>query len=140
MNMRRFLSIVPALVFAALASLSCGKTPKPLDITGEWNLVNVQSRAAVVGEQTVDVYLSFAEDGSFELFQMIGAGRFRKFDGTWTLSGEILTGRYSDGKAWASSYSVALDGDSLTLTGGDGKEEDTYRRTSVPQSVRDSAI
>ncbi len=134
-------------VMAALAVLvaftACGgsKEEKPLDITGEWNLVNVQTKSATYGDQTVDVYISFSGDKSFTMYQMIGTGRYRRYSGSWLLSGTVLTGQYSDGRQWGSSYEVEISSaDSrLTLTSDSG-EVDTYQKASIPSTVTDTAI
>lgn len=132
------------LAFVALTAFAaCGgsKDEMPVDITGEWNLVNVQTKSATLGGQTVDVYVSFLRDKSFTMYQMLGQGRYHKYSGTWALSGTTLTGKYSDGKQWGSSYEVERlsSGNEITLTSPSG-EVDTYRKASIPSSVTDNAI
>ena len=83
----------------------------------------------------MDVYLSFAEEGTFELYQMIGQGRFRKFSGSWAYEEGLLTGTYKSGKAWGSSYEVSVDGETLTLTASVSGEVDSYKKASIPESV-----
>lgn len=134
-------------MIVALAALvvftACGgsKEDMPVDITGEWNLVNVQTKSATLGGQTVDVYISFSSDKSFTMYQMIGAGRYHKYSGTYLLDGTTLSGKYSDGKQWGSSYEVELSSSNsqLTLTSGSG-EVDTYKKTTIPSDVTDTAI
>lgn len=78
------------IALAALATLAAcggGKDEKPLDITGEWNLVSIQTKSATLGGQTVDVYILFASDRSFTMYQKIGAGRYYKYSGTYVLDG-----------------------------------------------------
>lgn len=137
-----FKNMIVALA-ALVALTACGgsKEEKPLDITGEWNLVNVQTKAATLGGQTVDVYISFSSDKSFTMYQMIGAGRYHKYSGTYLLDGTTLSGKYSDGKQWGSSYEVELSSSDsqLTLTSGSG-EVDTYKKASIPSDVIDNAI
>ncbi len=133
--------IVALAALVALTACGGGKDDMPVDITGEWNLVNVQTKAATLGGQTVDVYISFSGDKSFTMYQMIGTGRYRKYSGTWALSGTTLTGKYSDGKQWGSSYEVELasSNSQLTLTSESG-EVDTYKKSSIPADVADTAI
>lgn len=137
-----FKNMIAALA-ALVAFTACGgsKEEKPLDITGEWNLVNVQTRSATFGDQTVDVYISFSGDRSFTIYQMIGTGRYRRYSGTWLLSGTALTGQYSDGSHWGSSYEVELSsaGSRLTLTSDSG-EVDTYQKASIPADVAANAV
>ncbi len=120
-------------------SVSCGKKEKALDITGEWNLVALETRAASIGDQTVDVYISFMSGGTFEMYQMLGAGRYRKYSGTWTLTGSTLAGKYSDGTQWGSSYEVEKEDDVMKLSSASG-ETGTYKKSSIPDSVRSDAI
>ena len=140
MVMMKFLKTA-ALALAVLgACLSCGKKEKALDITGEWNLVALETRAASIGDQTVDVYISFASSGTFEMYQMLGTGRYRKYSGTWTLTGSTLTGKYSDGTQWGSSYEVGRRSeDMLTLSSASG-EIGTYKKSTIPASVRGDAL
>lgn len=131
------LSVVLPIV---LLIAGCGKEEKreSFDITGEWRLSAVETKASIGGE-TVDVYLAFNADKSFMMYQMIGTGRYRKYSGSWALSGNMLTGKYSDGNSWGTTYEVSIDGDALTLTvmndSGSAVETDTYRRTQIPADV-----
>ncbi len=137
-----FKNMMAALaVLAAFTACGGSKDEKPLDITGEWNLVSVRTKSATFGDQTVDVYISFSGDKTFTMYQMIGTGRYRKYSGTWILTETTLTGKYSDGKQWGASYEVEMSSaDSrLTLTSDSG-EVDTYQKVSIPSSVTDTAI
>lgn len=140
--MIRLKNMIVALA-ALVALTACGgnKDDMPVDITGDWNLVNVQTKAAILGGQAVDVYISFSGDKTFIMYQMIGAGRYRKYSGVWTLTGSTLSGKYSDGKQWGSSYEVELTSSNsqLTLTSESG-EVDTYKKSSIPEDVTDTAI
>lgn len=129
------------LAFAVLAAVvSCGKkAEKPLDITGEWNLTRVETKATTIGDQSVDVYVSFASDNTFEIYQMLGTGRYRKFSGTWTLTEKTLDGKYSDGTLWGSTYEVEIAEDVMTLSSASG-EVSTYKKSSIPDSVKSNAI
>ena len=129
------------LAFAVMAAaVSCGKkAEKPMDITGEWNLTRVETKATTIGDQSVDVYVSFATDKSFEIYQMLGTGRYRKFSGTWTLTDKTLSGKYSDGSQWGSTYEVEITDDVMTLSSASG-EVSTYKKSTIPASVKSEAI
>ena len=104
-----------------------------LSVEGSWELSGVTTKATV-GSVNVSVYVTFAS-GQFTLYQKIGEGRYTQFTGTYTLSGNALTGKYADDKAWG-PYTAALSGGNLTLTSAGGKEVDTYRKVSaIPESV-----
>ena len=133
------------LALACLALFCSCKEDNPdipqaaASIVGAWELSTVATKASV-GSETVSVYLSFAEAGTFEIYQKIGAGRYTHFTGRYTLDTESkkLSGSYEDGKAWG-PYDVSLDGSSLKLSKTEGKEVDTYRKVdSIPASVTEN--
>lgn len=129
-------SILVLFLTAILLSISsCGKThsaePYPIDITGEWHLVS----AGELPMESIDVYVSFG-DGTFDLYQKVGEGRYFLYDGTYTLTGNVLSGLYSDGTSWGSDYDISLETDSLVLTANNGSGEvSTYVRKAIPDEV-----
>lgn len=128
--MRKILYIVLA---AMLVAVSCKKS-EPLSVTGCWSLQSVETKAAV-GETDVQVYVEFASNKSFTLYQKLGEGRFRKYAGTWKLAGSKLDGSYSDGKAWAATYDVSRKGSTMTLVAND-TEVSTYEQIdAIPAEV-----
>ena len=129
--------IMAACLLFALAA--CKKDPEPtppVDITGEWQLASIATKAASLGGQSVDVYVSFTSDGKFELYQQLGQGWYTYYSGSWKLSEGILSGSYADGKAWGSQYNATVEGDKMTLVTAGGGETDTYTRTTIPESVK----
>lgn len=115
---------------------SGGNSSKTLDITGEWSLTGISTKSATIGGQTVSVYVSFTSDNKFELYQMVGQGWYSRFTGSWTLKDKTLSGTYDDGKAWGDSYTVAVEGNKMTLTTSSGNETDTYTKTPIPADVK----
>lgn len=145
MIMKNIMRVIAAMAAAACMLCSCGgsKAETPLDITGEWRLSDVSTKAAVIGEENVDVYLSFSGDKKFTMYQMVGQGRYRCFSGTWTLGGNVLNGVYADGTVWGGSYEVSLSSDKAQLvlvSVGTLRETDTYIRADIPQEVIDNAV
>lgn len=123
--------------------LSCSKhkDDKPLDITGDWSITSIGTRAATIGSQTVEVYISFQQGGVFMLYQKTGSGRFNKFEGSWTLSGNLLGGKYSDGTSWGATYNVSLNDGLLTLESNTTPVEvSVYEKTAIPQNVISESI
>lgn len=122
------------LLSAVLALSGCRKEPqkKALDISGDWALVGLETKSANVGDVVVEVYLSF-NDGRFVLYQKVGEGRFRAYDGTYTLTSDLLEGAYSDGKPWGTSYKVSLE-DGLMILSSLG-EQSTYRKSEIPSEA-----
>lgn len=112
--------------------------------SGEWQLSKITTKATL-GDETVNVYIDFNDDKTFSLYQMLGTGRYRLHTGNWTLTGKSLSGSYSGGTAWSSTYEVTQDNDNtLTLTSVSANasvtEVDTYTRTTIPESVKSSVI
>mgnify|MGYP002622885875 CR=1 FL=1 len=105
-------------------------------IVGEWSLTGISTKAATLGGQTISVYVSFSSDNKFQLYQQIGQGWYTYYSGSWTLKDGTLSGTYDSGAAWGSTYTVALDGDTMSLTSAGGSETDTYTRTSIPAEVK----
>ena len=137
------LYMMAALMLLCLVTAGCPDKPHEdiLDITGEWQLSQISTKASI-GGQTVDVYIAFNQDGSFEMYQMLGAGRYRKFDGTWSILEKVLSGSYTGGGKWASDYNVEMDEGrtTLTLTTIDGSETDVYRKQAIPADVKNNAL
>lgn len=105
------------LVAAALLIMGCKKdSSATLDITGTWELMDIKTKAIQIGEETIEVVMTFNADNTFALEQKLGAGRFRSYSGTWQLTDTKLSGKYSDGKAWGAAYEVSLEGDVFTMT------------------------
>ncbi len=134
--MKKYLIIAVALM---MALCGCKKKPEPLTVTGQWQLSNIEMTKSVkVGSETIDVYLEFLEDGTFNIYQTLGKGRPRHYTGTYTLTENLLSGKYSDGKAW--SYEASKEDGNLVLANPQGREVDTYISATIPQDVRDTAI
>lgn len=88
-----------------------------------------------------EIYVTFTAEGTFALYQKIGEGAFRLYNGTYTLAGTVLSGKYNDGSAWGASYEVtSSDSDTLTLT-AEGVVE-TYGRVTggIPEEVLASCV
>lgn len=101
-------------------------------ICGEWH-----STSLAISDS--DIYLSLTKDCSFALYQKIGEGGYRLFNGIWNIEGTLLTGRYNDGEDWGSSYNVVLKDETLTLTSdNDAAEVSTFIRCTIPEDVKDT--
>lgn len=142
-------------ILMALMCTSCGEKPTPPNpgpgpvppvvdpvetlaskIAKEWH--------CVVSDIDADIYLSLGDSYTFELYQKIGEGTHRLYKGTWELDEDtaMLTGKYNDGAAWGSGYTVTLseDGNSMTLTPSEGSEAQVYRKESIPSEVKEKAV
>ena len=119
-------------VAAVLAFASCVKSEDAVvkELAGDWYYETVEA------DTPVQVYVSFAKDMTFELYQKVGEGAFRKYSGTYTFDGTLLDGVYSDKAPWKEAKTVTIDGDSLTAVGVKTGETITYVRKLVPATVR----
>lgn len=124
-----------ALSLAAFPS--CSKKESVPKVAGDWNIISVTTKSASIGAQAVDVYLSFASDGSFTSYQKTGSSaRYVRYSGTWQLTSGVLSGEYADGSPWAGSYSVSVEGETMTLTSSSTPAEvSVYKRAEIPDSV-----
>ena len=121
---------------------ACGPNnegPKVSDaIVAEWHLTDMSGADASAIPQ---VYIEFKLDKNFELYQKIGDGRYRKFEGTYAVSGTTLSGKYSDGEKWGSDYVVSFDGEKMLLTAQNGSEEVcTYEKKALSETDKAEAI
>lgn len=105
------------------------------EINGEWMLVSF-------GESEpgdINVYVSF-DNGTFELYQNLGSGKYYLYTGNYTLDNTVLRGQYRDGTSWGSDYDVDVESDSLVLTARNGSGEvSVYTRKDIPEEVTGSA-
>ena len=140
MVMIKKLAMTVAVAVAAAFAVACGsKEDKAAGVEGEWELVDVEfaTKSAVVGSETVFVYINFDAKGTFAMYQKLGEGRFRKFSGTWSCSNGILNGTYSDGKNWGCPYKVSRDEDTLVMVSSpDGNDTYTYRKCTIPEEAK----
>jgi hypothetical protein len=97
-------------------------------IAGEWHLTSWRG-----AEPSFDVYLSITKDGVVSLFQRIESRLWETFFSLVSYEGSIIDGEYTDGVAWAASYYVAVDGDTMTWTNtADNTEVSVYTRCTLP--------
>lgn len=133
-------NIFKIMVIAALfcAAVSCKKAPETSTaIVAEWHLVEV---AGMETSAVPQVYIDFKADYTFEMYQKLGEGRYRRYDGTYAVAEDMVTGKYSDGEKWGSGYTAAFDGDYMTLTADNGSGEVCkYEKASLDQSEKDKA-
>lgn len=130
--MKTIVNKILLVAAAVLVLASCVKSEEAAvkKIAGDWFYETVES------EVPVQVYASFAKDMTFQLFQKVGDGAFRRYTGTFTFDGTVLNGVYSDKTPWKEAKSVTVDGDVLVMVGMTTGESITYVRKLVPATVR----
>lgn len=127
--MKGFINKIMFAALAAMALISCTKSEDAVleDVVGDWYY---ESGA------DFQIYVSFAKDKTFQLFQKDGEGAFRRYIGTYTYDGTLIDGVYSDKVAWKEAKSVTRDGNTLTLQGVSSGETISYIRKTIPATVR----
>lgn len=143
--MKRITNIILGAAVIMSAAASCKKDDAVvlLDkaLVGEWHLTETNVEGTVLDEDLADVYVIFAADGTFELYQKTGSSmRYYKYSGTCTTEGnKTLIGTYSDGTPWGSVYTYSAGASLLSLTTKDGMETQTYEKDSMDQEDKDNA-
>ena len=100
-------------------------------LIGEWHSTTL----AIDG----DIYLHFAEDKTFDMYQQIKEGAHRLYRGTWDLAEGLLTGRYNDGEDWAASYHVEMNETTMTLVSdNDAAEQSVFKKEPIPSEIKET--
>lgn len=121
--------IILSIITLLAVLTGCEEKPKALDITGTWELTGIEiTKAAQLGEETIEVTITFNADNTFQLTQMLGQGRAQEFGGTWSLTENTLSGKYDNGKDWGSTYTISLEGTTLTMIPESGAETYVYTK------------
>lgn len=128
-----------AAVTALILTASCQKEAGRLmdDIVGDWHYSAEESGVKE------DIWISFAADGTFGMYQKIGEGPYWFSTGEYTLDAEsdILSGVYSDRYPWKYSYKVKAGSGSLVMTAVEEESYSvTYTREAVPAEVVAKAL
>ena len=139
MNMKRIANIILTLAAAVCLAASCQKEEASLDpvLVGTWHL-----DATVVDgtelDADVDVYLVLNSNMTFALYQKTGSqnNRYDLYTGDCNAEGGVLTGTYSNGTPWGSSYKYKVTGSTLKLTSSDNMEEQVYVKESLPTDIK----
>lgn len=129
------------ILAAALCLLtSCGKDKPVADpIVGDWH--------CSAGAFKAEIYVTFTAEKTFVLYQQIGEGAYRVFNGTYQLTnaedgiGRILTGMYNDGNPWATEYKMVMSSDTAMTLTAEGVSE-SYEKLSdgIPAEVIASSV
>ena len=130
--MKTIINKILLVAAAVLVFASCTKSEEAAvkKIAGDWYYETTES------DTPIQVYVSLSKDMTFELYQKIGEGAFRRRTGTYTYDGPIIDGVYSDKTAWKEAKSVTVDGDVLVMVGVETGETVSYVRKLVPATVR----
>jgi len=129
--MKKTLLIISTLILLA----SCGeKNGAKTELTLEQKLCTEWHSTFLPVDG--DIYVSFNDNKTFELYQQIGEGAHRLYRGTWNLEENLLTGKYNDGEEWAAAYTITINDKQLTMTSvNDAAEESVFAKEDIPEEV-----
>lgn len=103
------------------------------NIIGEWCL----DRWHDSEEIPFAIYLSIGDEGTFTLWQQLQSVEWQKFTGTLSLDNNIVSGVYSDGESWSTSYYVDCDGDEMIWTATtDAGDVSVYVPAEIPADLQ----
>lgn len=136
--MKRILYIFVA-VAALILTASCQKEADRLaeGLVGDWHYTAEENGVKE------DIWVSFAEDGTFEMYQRLGEGPYWLSAGEYTLDAEAktLSGVYSDRYPWKYTYKISVNSSSLVMTAVELESYSvTYTREAVPAEVVAKAL
>lgn len=98
------------------------------DIAGDWHLTQWRG-----SEPSFDVYLSITDNGVVSLFQRLTTHEWQTFFSAVGYDNGVISGEYTDGVKWGSSYYVEVNGDSMTWTSTtDNSDISVYTRCTLP--------
>lgn len=105
------------------------------DLAGSWHLTEWRG-----AEPSFDVYLLISEDGVVTLWQRIESREWELFISVVGFENGIISGEYSDGVAWSTSYSVALGDNTMTwIDTTDSTDISVYTRSELPDGLPTAA-
>lgn len=128
------------IAFAAIAlAAGCQKESDRMlgDLAGDWHYAAEESGV------TEDVWISFTEDGTFEMFQKVGEGPYWRSEGEFTYDADskVLSGVYSDRYPWKYTYAVSITGSTLEMRAVENDAHAVvYSRETIPASVREKSL
>lgn len=124
---------------AATITIPNGDTPTPptppvdgeadtTAIAGDWHLTSWRG-----AEPSFDIYLSITTDGVISLYQRLDSRLWETYYSTVGFEDSVISGTYTDGIAWGTSYYVTINGDTMTWVDvTDSSDISIYTRCTLP--------
>ncbi len=130
--MKKIFMFAVALLASVAMFSSCGSgesySPKAA-IVGCWQL-----QWSDANIDYADVYAEFNEDMTFTLYQKLQSPTFKHYTGNYLIANGVLSGEYSDGKSWGTSYNIVIDNDVMTLTSTTNSDDISVFNRCEPRS------
>ena len=133
------MKIFSLMMLLALAVVGCEKSSvkgsSKAALDGEWVLTSWNE-----AEPEFNVYIDFNEDNTFEIYQQVWSFDYELYTGTYTITGDIVSGVYADGSIWACGYKFVKDGDTLTMySQEDQSVVSVYTKCEIPAEIKAEA-
>ena len=135
------LKIFSLLMLVAVAFTGCEKENNPNGpagkgaLSGEWMLTSWSE-----AEPEFNVYIDFNDDNTFEIYQQVWSFDYELYTGTYTITGDIVTGVYADGSNWACGYKFENSGNTLTMYSQEDKSvTSVYEKCVIPAEIKAEA-
>ena len=138
MKSLKILSLVAVVLFA----VACGEKENNPNgpgnkgvLSGEWMLTSWSE-----AEPEFNVYIDFNDDNTFEIYQQVWSFDYELYTGTYTITGDIVTGVYADGSNWACGYKFENSGNTLTMYSQEDKSvTSVYEKCEIPAEIKAEA-
>ena len=128
-------------IFAVLLFMctGCAKDGERIvnQLAGDWHYTAEESGVKE------DVWISFTEDNTFEMYQRVGDGAYwySRGDFEYDVDSKILSGVYSDRYPWKYTYRISVSDRTLEMKAVEIETHVmTYTRESIPADVRDKSL
>lgn len=138
MKMKKILYVICAvLLIAGCDGKNGNKKDLAEQLYGDWHRTSISATDMYV-YTNADIYISFLEDKTFELYQKMGEGAYRLYRGVWNLEEGLLTGRYNDGEDWTTAYTISIEDNVLTMKSNLNNSEviETYASEAIPEEIK----
>lgn len=124
------------LAAAMIALTSCKEKDEVQHrIVGEWMYTHEEAG------QSIEIYVAFNVNYTFDLYQKVGDGAHRHLTGTYEVDRTIVSGMYSDRTPWASEYSVSFNGTDMVMKSLSAEEYTiTYKKARIPDEVKNHSV
>ena len=134
------LKIWSLIALFAMVFVGCGGDDNDnLDqsgINGTWYLTSMCGSAP-----EFNVYIEFNNSGKFNIYQQVWTLTYERYTGTYSVDGNVITGKYSDGTAWTASYNYSVANSQLKLENVENSSEvSIYAAKPIPAEVIEEAI
>lgn len=101
------------------------------DISGTWHLTEWRGT-----KPSFDIYMSIDDAYGVTLWQRFTSREWERYDSTASFTNNTISGTYSDGTPWSTSYSVTIDVDTMTwIDTSDSTDISVYMRSELPEGI-----